>query len=247
LTVKQCSLYSAISAIRWAADSQIQDKAREVLSDFLTLIEVYREKLLTGKHMAETVRGLVDAVDYWGYLVAENQKSENAAKWKYKNISIFTDMMERWEKDPDTINPNIFTYLNRITLITRDDVEEDDKGKVNLMTIHSAKGLEFDTVFVAGVEDAIIPHGRALEESEDNIEEERRLFYVAITRAKRKLYLTSCLTRRMMRELTDCVPSRFLDEIPVDLIKTHQPDIEASDSEADEYFARMRSNFKSKA
>jgi DNA helicase-2/ATP-dependent DNA helicase PcrA len=72
---KQCSLYSAISAIRWAADSQIQDKAREVLSDFLTLIEVYREKLLTGKHMAETVRGLVDAVDYWGYLVAENQKA----------------------------------------------------------------------------------------------------------------------------------------------------------------------------
>jgi DNA helicase-2/ATP-dependent DNA helicase PcrA len=150
------------------------------------------------------------------------------------------------EKDPDTINPNIFTYLNRITLITRDDVEEDDKGKVNLMTIHSAKGLEFDTVFVAGWRTRSSPRP-ALEESEDNIEEERRLFYVAITRAKRKLYLTSCLTRRMMRELTDCVPSRFLDEIPVDLIKTHQPDIEASDSEADEYFARMRSNFKSKA
>ncbi|HOV63809.1 MAG TPA: 3'-5' exonuclease, partial [Spirochaetia bacterium] len=243
---KNCSLYSAISAIRWAQDAQVQDKVREVLSDFLSLIEVYRDRLLTGKNMAETVRSLVEAIGYWDYLVSENQKNENAAKWKYKNISIFIDMMERWEKDPDTIQPNIFTYLNRITLITRDDVEEDEKGKVNLMTIHSAKGLEFDTVFVAGVEDNIIPHGRALEENEDNIEEERRLFYVAITRAKRKLYLTSCLTRRMMREIVDCVPSRFLDEMPAELIKYHEPEREASENEVNEYFAQMRSKLKAK-
>ena len=86
------------------------------------------------------------------------------------------------------------------------------------MTMHAAKGLEFELVFVAGVEDAVVPHARAIEENPANIEEERRLFYVAITRAKRRLYLTSCRTRKSMQSVVECEPSRFLDEIPAELI-----------------------------
>jgi DNA helicase-2/ATP-dependent DNA helicase PcrA len=108
--------------------------------------------------------------------------------------------------------------LNRISLITRDDLEEDEGGKVNLMTIHAAKGLEFDVVFVAGCEDGIIPHARSLEEGEGNLEEERRLFYVAITRARDRLFLSTCRQRRRNSMPVDCVPSPFLAEIPEELI-----------------------------
>ena len=130
--------------------------------------------------------------------------------------------------------------LNRISLITRDDNNEDKLGKVNLMTIHSAKGLEFELVFLAGVEEGIIPHARSIEEDPKNIEEERRLFYVAITRAKQKLYMTSCRTRKIMREITECIPSPFLQEIPDELLKSHEPESEVNTKEAFDYFAKIK-------
>ncbi|WP_020613933.1 ATP-dependent helicase [Sediminispirochaeta bajacaliforniensis] len=237
---KEWSLYSAASAIRYAEDAPVSDKVKAALGEFVTFIEYYREQILTGKKMADTTRSLVDKVDYWGYLIMENQKNERAARWKYKNIGIFLDLFERWEKDPDNDEPNIYNYLNRITLITRDDDQEENNDMVNLMTVHASKGLEFEIVFLAGVEDTIMPHARSLEEDPDNIEEERRLFYVAITRAKQKLYLTSCKTRRVSREVIDSSPSRFLEEIPDRLIEYHQPEEEVESGEAMDYFEKIR-------
>jgi DNA helicase-2/ATP-dependent DNA helicase PcrA len=237
---KGWSLYSAISAIRYAESVPVNDKVKESLSEFVTFIEYYREKILTGKKMAATTRSLVDKIDYWGYLIQENQKNERAARWKYKNISLFLDLFERWENDPDNSEPSIYNYLNRITLITRDDDQEDSDGMVNLMTIHASKGLEFEIVFLAGVEDQIIPHARSIEEDPDNIEEERRLFYVAITRAKKKLYITSCRRRRVARELIDSAPSPFLEEIPIELIEYHQPEEEVETGDAIDYFSKLK-------
>ena len=224
---KQCSLYSAVNAICSAGDSAggagaIGDKAKILLHDFLELITFFKSRFLSGKDMAKTLGEFVQNIDYWGYLVNEYQKNEKLAKWKYKNVQIFTDLLERWETDPDNIKPDIYQYLNRITLITRDDIEDNEDGKVNLMTIHAAKGLEFDIVFLAGIEDTIIPHARAIEESESNIEEERRLFYVAITRAKNKLYITSCQRRRYMKDIIESKPSRFLLELPENLLKNYE-------------------------
>ncbi|MCK7460801.1 MAG: hypothetical protein MZU84_01310 [Sphingobacterium sp.] len=107
---------------------------------------------------------MVDGIDYWGYLVAENQHSEKAAP---------VEVPERREPDPVHRGPgrriptiwiaSLFNWLNRISLITRDDLdEEEDAGKVNLMTVHASKGLEFEVVFIAGCEDGIMPHARAL-------------------------------------------------------------------------------------
>jgi DNA helicase II / ATP-dependent DNA helicase PcrA len=237
---REWSLYSAISAIRFAEDAPVSDHVKESLGEFVTFIEYYREQIFTGKNMAATCRSLVDKIDYWGYLIQENQKNERAARWKYKNIGFFLDLFERWEKDPDNEEPNIFTYLNRITLITRDDDQDDGDGMVNLMTIHASKGLEFEIVFLAGVEDQIIPHARSIEEDPDNIEEERRLFYVAITRAKRKLFITCCRTRRINRELIDSVPSPFLEEIPPELIEYHEPEEDVESGEAVDYFAKLK-------
>jgi DNA helicase-2/ATP-dependent DNA helicase PcrA len=237
---KGISLYSAVSAIRWAEDAPVGAKAKEHLEEFLSLVEYYRETLLSGKNMADSTRALVERIDYWGHLLQEYQTNDNAAKWKYNNIGIFLDLFERWEKDPDTEDPDLYGWLNRISLITRDDDGDDEQGKVNLMTVHASKGLEFSVVFLAGVEDHLIPHARAIEESEENLEEERRLFYVAITRAKQKLYLTSCKTRKSMRERSDSTPSRFLEEIPGELIEFHSPEEEVDADRAADYFAMVK-------
>ncbi len=95
---------------------------------------------------------------------------------------------------------------------------EAEEGKVNLMTMHASKGLEFDTVYLAGVEDNIIPSSRALEEDPKAIDEERRLFYVAITRARKELTISYCEHRKnRMGEVHQVLPSRFLEEIPTSL------------------------------
>jgi DNA helicase-2/ATP-dependent DNA helicase PcrA len=233
-----CSLYSAVALLRHAADTPLAPKIVEELADFMTLIESYREEILKGHKMAESTEGLVERIGYWGYLVSEFQKNDKVAKWKFGNITRFVEMMRRWENDPDTISPTIYDFLNRISLITRDEDADEEVGKVNVMTIHAAKGLEFEVVFLAGVEEKIIPHARAVEEG--NLEEERRLFYVAITRAKRRLFMSSCLKRRVLREVVDSAPSPFLEELPEGLIEERAPEHELASTEAVDYFARIK-------
>ncbi len=237
------SLYSAMVALRWASQTLINAKAKESIDDFINLIETFREKIAEGAKLVPTVQDLIETIDYWGYLLLEHQKNDKVAKWKYKNIGIFLDIFDRWEKNPDTPDKQLANFLNRITLITRDDNSDDEKGKINLMTIHASKGLEFKIVFLGGVENGIIPHARSLEENPENIEEERRLFYVAITRAKQKIFITSCKTRKIGHEIIDTGPSPFLEEIPSELIEFHEPETVVENKEADTFFAQIKSRF----
>ncbi|WP_319561782.1 UvrD-helicase domain-containing protein [Marispirochaeta sp.] len=244
---KHCSIYSAISALRYASDSGLGEKAQTDLSDFVSLIEYYREQIFTGKGISKTVQSLVDAVQYWPYLIGEHQKNERTARWKYANICRFIDMIAQWEENQkeEGRNASVYDYLNRITLITRDDDQDDDDGRVNIMTIHAAKGLEFSLVFLVGVEAHLVPHARAVEEDPKNLEEERRLFYVAITRAREKLYITSCRSRRNMRDVLVCEPSPFLTEIPEGLIEDHVGEDELSSEDAVEALSALRAKFAS--
>jgi DNA helicase-2/ATP-dependent DNA helicase PcrA len=227
------------------------DKGRTDIEGFISLIGSFKEEILGRKpgpngrfSLSQKVRALVDAIDYWSYLVTEYSKNEKIAKWKFLNIESLIRSIETWEQDPDNLNPGLYPYLNRISLITRDDGEDEaDKGKVNLMTIHASKGLEFPVVFIAGAEDGVIPHARSLEEGDGNIEEERRLFYVAITRARDKLLITSCLKRRRMQNTAECEPSPFLTEIPAHLVEYHEPNTEMETLEAENFFALMKSRF----
>ncbi len=238
------SLYSAMVALKWAADSPVTQKAKASIDDFIDLIEYFREKIAEGQQLVPAIKNLIERIDYWGYLLLEHQKNDKVAKWKYKNVGIFMDIFERWEKNPDNKGKGLINFLNKITLITRDEESDDEKGKLNLMTIHASKGLEFEIVFLAGVENNIIPHARSIEENPDNIEEERRLFYVAITRAKKKLFMTSCRTRKIGHEIVDTGPSPFLEEIPKELIEFHVPETSVDQEEAEDYFARIKSSFK---
>ena len=240
----RCSLWAAIGAILAAPDSPLGEKTISDLSSFRSIIEGHRSALLSGKGLAGKTRALVDEINYWDYLLAENQKSSKAARFKMLNIETLMKSMETWENNPDNYGKSLFDYLNRITLLSRDDLDDgEEKGKVSLMTIHASKGLEFPVVFIAGVEEGIIPHARSVEENPDNIEEERRLFYVAITRAQEKLFLTSCQKRRRMQSTAEMQPSRFLDEIPASLVEYHEPQKEVSPQKAADIFASMKKLF----
>ncbi|MDA3851170.1 MAG: exodeoxyribonuclease V subunit gamma [Spirochaetaceae bacterium] len=214
---KGISLYSSISALVFAADSPLKKNVQGNLGDFMELVEEFKDRF-KDRNLAATLREFIDEIDYWGYLVQEFAGNDKAAKWRYDNLQMLCDFLEKWEKNPDNLNPSLQKWLNRITLNSRDD-NETETGKVNLMTIHASKGLEFDIVFLAGVEDGIIPHARSVEEDPANIEEERRLFYVAITRARKKLFISSCQIRRTMRDTIESSPSPFLKEIPTELVE----------------------------
>ncbi len=225
-------------------EDELSQKTKADLASFTSLIEG-NSTMLGGKSLSKKVRALVDEINYWDFLISENPKSEKAARFKYLNIDSLIRSIEQWENNPDNFGKtSLYDYLNRITLLSRDDMDDDnDKGKVNLMTIHASKGLEFPVVFIAGAEDGLIPHARALEEGENNVEEERRLFYVAITRARDKLFISSCRKRRKQTATVECEPSRFLDEIPPNLVEYHEPQKEVSSDQAKAILENMKKMF----
>lgn len=239
------TLWTAIHSLVHAEASPASDVLKEDLETFETLIESQRQKLMSGRGLAKKVREMLEEIDYKSYLATEYSKSEKAVRFKLKNIELFLEMMERWEIDPDNSNPSLFNYLNRVTLMSRDNGDdENDKGKVNLMTIHASKGLEFPVVFIAGAEEGLIPHQRSVDENGGDVEEERRLFYVAITRAREKLLISSCMKRRKQMSIIECTPSRFLDEIPANLVEYHEPQKELSMEKTHDILANMLKQFK---
>jgi len=240
----ESTLWTAMQSLVKAEASPASDSLKEDLETFVQIIENHRQKLLSGRGLAKKVRELLEEIDYKAYLVSENSKSEKAVRFKLKNIELLLEMMERWEIDPDNSNPSLFNYLNRITLMSRDNGDdESDKGKVNLMTIHASKGLEFPVVFIAGVEEGLIPHQRSVDENGGDVEEERRLFYVAITRARDKLLISSCMKRRKMQSIIECTPSRFLDEIPANLVEYHEPQKELTVEKTHDILSDMLKKF----
>nr|WP_043923452.1 UvrD-helicase domain-containing protein [Leadbettera azotonutricia] len=219
------------------------------IGGFISLIEGLRENMLGKRDLSAKVKAMVETINYWGHLITEYNKDEKKAHWKYANITYLIQMIENWENDPDNLDKSLYAYLNRISLLGRADGDgEADKGKVSLMTIHASKGLEFPVVFIAGAEDGIIPHERSIEDgpgqdSFDPIEEERRLFYVAITRARDKLYITSCQQRKRRQDVITRVPSPFLQEIPAHLIWYHEKEKEPDAQATENFFARMKEQF----
>ena len=219
-----CTLWSAINSVIADPKSAANDALKDDLQEFVNLIENSRQKLLSGRGLSNKVRQLVEDINYKDHLITEYPKNEKAVRFKLMNIESLLNSIEVWENDPDNDNPSLFNYLNRITLVSQDNNDdESNKGKVNLMTIHASKGLEFPVVFIAGAEEGLIPHARSVEENGGDVEEERRLFYVAITRARDKLFISSCRKRRRMQMTVECEPSRFLDEIPANLVEYHEP------------------------
>ncbi len=233
-----CSLYSALNLMAVATDGQIREGMQKTLKRFIAMMEDFHHQLVSASnHRNMVLRTLVNEIGYKAYLESEHPENEAAVAYKMKGINLLCDMLARWERNPDNNKASIFDYLNRISLAGKENLDEEQAGKVALMTIHASKGLEFDTVFLAGVEDQYIPHARSIEENPDNIDEERRLFYVAITRARRSLIISCCEKRKKGHDHVTSLPSRFLEEIPKELFDEEDP---AKQLSTDEVVDKLR-------
>ncbi|WP_026956362.1 ATP-dependent helicase [Algoriphagus vanfongensis] len=137
---------------------------------------------------------------------------------RYENVQELLNAIKEYVDNEDNEDKSLGAFLQEIALLTDNDRDKDTTDAITLMTIHSSKGLEFNQVFVVGLEEDLFPSQMMMQSRED-LEEERRLFYVATTRAMRKLYLTYALTRYRFGRLLNCEPSRFLEEINPDCIK----------------------------
>ncbi|QIR15790.1 DNA helicase Rep [Shewanella aestuarii] len=164
----------------------------------------------------DAIKQLIRSINYEDYLY-ETSTSAKAAEMRMKNISELyrwvTEMLEGDELDEPMTLPEVVTRLTLRDMMERN--QEDEGGdQVQLMTLHASKGLEYPYVFMVGVEERILPHQSSIDE--DNVDEERRLAYVGITRAQKELWFTLCRERRQFGETMRCEPSRFLMELPQD-------------------------------
>jgi DNA helicase-2/ATP-dependent DNA helicase PcrA len=173
------------------------------------------------------VAGLLEAVlNESGYLEALAAERTIEAEGRAENLEALIagaaefDIEREQEGENADVAP-LEEYRQQISLYTQqDDLREgEEESLVTLMTLHNAKGLEYDTVFIIGCEDGAFPHMRALEEGGE--EEERRLCYVGITRARRRLYMTWARERRLFGRAERNLPSRFIEELPVELTERH--------------------------
>jgi len=240
------SLHRAVELTRQSGTAQPKDghihKALNEVYAFFDYLARIRIAFLEQKRpVSIAIRNIIEDVGYWQYLLEEYKKSDKVAVWKYRNIELLAASAERWEKDPDTFEKDIFAYLARISLTVRDDAGEEER-RLSLLTIHAAKGLEFDYVFIPGCENGILPHARSIEESGD-IEEERRLFYVAVTRAKKQLFISRAMQRKKNGALQETAPSPFLGELPQDLIVMIEEQVQPhnEDELKKEFFSRLKS------
>ena len=158
-------------------------------------------------------RGVIDDIGYRDWL-DDVSGDPRAAQRRWENVEELLDWIGRMARDADGEERDLPAIVARLALVDMLDRSDDDEAGdcVALMTLHAAKGLEFPHVFVTGVEEELLPHRASL--AEDRLEEERRLAYVGITRARRSLALTLAEKRRRFGEDVDCEPSRFLDELP---------------------------------
>ena len=186
----------------------------EVINDFVTMIKSFASML--EKHNAYDVAFHVGKQTNLVKELFNDKSTEGLAR--YENIQELLNSIKEWVESPDNeegelIDKSLGAYLQQITLLTDADEKDPDADTVKLMTIHAAKGLEFSCVFAAGLEELLFPNAMSINTREE-LEEERRLFYVVITRAKKKLWISYANTRYKFGSLVQNDPSRFIDELP---------------------------------
>ena len=188
------------------------------IEEFVTMIKYFQNQLT--KHNAYDVAVQVGKHTNLVKELFNDKSTEGLAR--YENIQELLNSIKEWTESPSNDDgelgdKSLGFYLQQITLITDADNDNGNEDTVKLMTVHAAKGLEFACVFLVGLEESLFPSGMSVNTREE-LEEERRLFYVAVTRAKKHLWLTYANTRYRYGQLVQNDPSRFIDEMPEDQI-----------------------------
>lgn len=199
----------------------VHTKAKKGLEDFVATIEEAQEKFNHGS-LAEALEWLIRRTDYQR-AVKEEVKSQQMRDFKMENVQEFVHSLQEFEekvKLHPEMEGSLVNFVAHLTLdnqLTQAYKRQQDEDRVQLMTFHSAKGLEFLACFLVSLEDHIIPHEKSLKET--GVEEERRLMYVALTRAKNYLTLSMAQQRKRLGKEATSRPSRFLFEIPKELLR----------------------------
>ena len=208
---KHVSLFEAI--FDFELIQRVTPKAYDALQKFARWIVELNDKIQRSEP-ERAVRSMLASLHYEEYLY-EYATSPKAAEMQSKNVATLFDWVADMLKGDEFNEPmNLNQIVTRLTLrdMLERGEEEDDSDQVQLMTLHASKGLEFPHVFLIGMEEGILPHQTSIDE--DNVEEERRLAYVGITRAQQNLWFSLCKERRQFGELIRPEPSRFLLELP---------------------------------
>ena len=213
--LKQESIYSVLIDIE--TNSDISTKARNSISEFVdnvigtlrTMREVYP--------VSKLIEKVIESIDYYGYIDELYKGNKEEAEERKDNVKEFISVAMEFEQISE--EKDLETFLTGVAL-TSESSEEEEINKISLMTIHTSKGLEFPVVFIVGMEDGLFPIARAVRSMNDSeIEEERRLCYVGITRAKEILYLTLTQKRTLYGKTNPSIASRFMEELPKECIE----------------------------
>ena len=202
---------SLLEAASRAEETPALSRAYPKLKTFCMLIEEMREFAQTHS-LSETVDAVMEKTAYKQYLISGEDGED-----KLRNAEEFISSAKLFEETSE--NPSLSAFLEDISLVSDTDDYDADAPKVTLMTVHSAKGLEFNTVFLPGFEEGLFPSSRSMAEKKE-LEEERRLAYVAMTRARKQLFILHTATRMMYGQTNVNRISRFAEEIPDECIKT---------------------------
>jgi superfamily I DNA/RNA helicase len=239
---RHCSVFAAMR--HTDVQESFQARTREAIQEFIEFIEETRARLadetLTEHPTAlqEWAEKFLNDTGYWGEL-RRSEKNVEQAENRIRNLKDLIAKMDGSEMNRLPAD-RLDTFLEDMTLDADREDEKEAGDAVTLITMHSCKGLEYPHVYVVGLEDGLLPHSRS--KVEGTMDEERRLFYVAITRAKRELMISHCGGRKKYGQVMPCHPSPFLKELPAELIedaeaKGKQPVTQAS---AKDMFAAMR-------
>jgi len=218
------------------------------VEQFIALITDFSSKI-TEIDAYELVKHIVTASGILKDLY-EDKTTEGVNR--YQNVDEMINSVKEFvsQQDQDSTELTLDKYLQDVTLMTNlDEGAEEDTNKISMMTIHTAKGLEFKSVFIVGMEEGLFPSGMT-QMTLENLEEERRLFYVALTRAETNLTISFARTRQKWGSTNDCMPSRFINEIDFQYIESNskmfgyvEPEIEAvSDDDEDEKHTEVKKN-----
>ncbi len=186
--------------------------AVRALGRFMETMQALRERAEQRVPIGDLLESLLHETGYIDALKAERTIE---AQGREENLAELVEVAREFDATAEPDENTLDVFLQQIALVADADTRTDDEGLVTLMTIHNAKGLEYPIVFIAGMEEGVFPHSRALDEG--GLEEERRLAYVGITRAMRALYMTSARRRAVFGATQYGMRSRFLDEVPHDL------------------------------
>ena len=244
---KHVSLFEAI--FDFELIQRVTPKAYDALQKFARWIVELNDEIQRSEP-ERAVRAMLASLHYEEYLY-EYATSPKAAEMQSKNVATLFDWVADMLKGDEFNEPmNLNQIVTRLTLrdMLERGEEEDDSDQVQLMTLHASKGLEFPYVFLIGMEEGILPHQTSIDE--DNVEEERRLAYVGITRAQRNLWFSLCKERRQFGELIRPEPSRFLLELPEDDLQWERDkpplSVEQQQAKTQSHIANLRAILRGK-